>query len=236
MPEKLILLSATAAFLGFVHTLVGPDHYLPFIVLAKTRNWTKLKTLFVVILCGIGHILSSILIGFVGIAFGIALFSLEAIENTRGEIAAWLFIAFGLVYTVWGIRQAYKNKPHKHLHFHPDGSAHEHDHSHHTEHSHLHESDKRKITPWVLFVIFVFGPCEPLIPLVMYPAATHNYFAVGLVSAIFGAVTIVTMLSVTFLGLYGINLVPMNKVEKHIHTLAGLTILLCGVGIKFLGL
>jgi hypothetical protein len=38
------------------------------------------------------------------------------------------------------------------------------------------------------------------------------------------------------LGLYGIEILPQKKLEKHIHTIAGLTILLCGIGVQFLGL
>ena len=35
--------------------------------------------------------------------------------------------------------------------------------THHGEHMHPHLVGA-SLTPWALFVIFVFGPCEPLIP------------------------------------------------------------------------
>ena len=235
MSEEFILI-LTAASLGLVHTIIGPDHYLPFIAIAKARNWKRKMTGIVVVLCGIGHVLSSIVIGFIGIAFGIAISSLTSIESLRGSIAGWLLIAFGLVYTVWGLRMAVKNKKHTHIHFHNDGTVHEHEHYHSEEHTHIHESEKKPITPWVLFIIFVFGPCEPLIPLVMYPAAMHHYTLVIAVSIVFGIITIGTMLVLTFLGIYGINLLPAHKLEKYIHALAGFAILLCGISIKFLGL
>ncbi len=235
MSEEFILI-LTAASLGLVHTIIGPDHYLPFIAIAKARNWKRKMTGIVVVLCGIGHVLSSIVIGFIGIAFGIAISSLTSIESLRGSIAGWLLIAFGLVYTVWGLRMAVKNKKHTHIHFHNDGTVHEHEHYHSEEHTHIHESEKKPITPWVLFIIFVFGPCEPLIPLVMYPAAMHHYTLVIAVSIVFGIITIGTMLVLTFLGIYEINLLPAHKLEKYIHALAGFAILLCGISIKFLGL
>jgi len=31
---EITVLLATAASLGFIHTLIGPDHYLPFIVMS----------------------------------------------------------------------------------------------------------------------------------------------------------------------------------------------------------
>ena len=47
------------------------------------------------------------------------------------------------------------------------------------EHSHVHAQLPDNLTPWILFTIFVFGPCEPLIPLVMFPAAEHTMVGVA---------------------------------------------------------
>ncbi len=63
------VLYLTAASIGFFHTLLGPDHYIPFIVISKARKWSMWKTNLITFLCGIGHVGSSILIGFIGILF-----------------------------------------------------------------------------------------------------------------------------------------------------------------------
>ena len=81
--KELYLLYASAASLGFVHTILGPDHYLPFIMIAKARNWSVTKTAWFTVLCGLGHVGGSIVLGFVGIAFGIALHKLELFEMNR---------------------------------------------------------------------------------------------------------------------------------------------------------
>ncbi|MCP4179363.1 MAG: hypothetical protein GY756_16515 [bacterium] len=235
MSQELWILVFTACSIGFVHTLFGPDHYLPFIVMAKSGQWSLKKTVIVTFLCGIGHVLSSIFLGTIGVLFGIAVLKLEFIESFRGEIAAWLLIAFGLAYCIWGIRRAYKNKPHRHLHFHRNGSEHLHEHSHKKEHSHIHQKDKMT-TPWILFIIFVFGPCEPLIPILMYPAAKSSYLGLSIVTLAFGVVTIATMLLVVLAGTYGIKTLPLKKLEKYTHAIAGFTIFLCGAAIQFLGL
>lgn len=235
MSKEIIILLTTAATIGFTHTLIGPDHYLPFIVLSKARKWSALKTSSVTFLCGLGHVLSSIILGFIGIFLGVAIFKLEAIEASRGDIAAWLLIAFGLAYFIWGIRWAVRSHPHAHRHVHQAGDTHEHLHQH-TDHPHLHSSKNVNVTPWVLFLIFVFGPCEPLIPLVIYPAIKHNMPAVVLVSFVFGLATILTMLVIVLGGYYGLSKLPMRQLEKYSHALAGLAILLCGVAVKFLGL
>jgi sulfite exporter TauE/SafE len=194
------------------------------------------KTAFITFLCGLGHILSSIVLGIAGIALGAAVFSLEAIESFRGEIAIWFLIIFGFTYCVWGIHRALRGKKHEHAHVHVDGEVHSHTHSHIMEHTHVHDGKVKSATPWVLFIIFVFGPCEPLIPLIMYPAAEHNIGTVALVAGIFGAVTVATMLGMVLAAYYGLSKLSLPGLEKYSHALAGGAILLCGLSVKFLGL
>lgn len=245
MNSEIAILSLTAASLGFMHTLLGPDHYLPFVVLSKARKWSKIKTIWITILCGIGHVGSSVLIGFIGIAAGVALSKLEAFESFRGNIAGWLFIGFGLAYAVWGLRRALNNKPHTHAHFHLNGKKHVHEHTHFVDHAHLHTDEKpennekvkyKNLTPWILFVIFVFGPCEPLIPLLMFPALQHSMLGVVSVTAVFSLVTIATMTTIVLLTTTGISFVKLEKLEKYTHALAGSAIFFSGIAIQFMGL
>lgn len=233
----MITLYITAATLGFLHTVFGPDHYVPFIVMAKARNWGPMKTAVLTFLCGIGHIMSSVVIGLVGVIFGIQVMKLQALESFRGNIAGWLLVIFGFTYMVWGIYRAIKNRPHEHIHAHLDSKAHSHEHSHNEEHVHLHtQKGKVNITPWILFTIFVFGPCEPLIPILMYPAAKNSGIGVIMVAAIFGAITISTMLTIVMASYFGLRLVSFGKMERYSHALAGASVFLCGVAVQFLGL
>jgi sulfite exporter TauE/SafE len=237
MERDILILTATAASLGFIHTVIGPDHYLPFIVIGRARRWRLGKTLFVAFLAGLGHILSSIVLGFLGLALGIAVTKLEGVESIRGGLAAWLLVGFGLAYFLWGMRRAWKNKPHGHSHLHDSGDEHDHVHSHESGHYHVHgESGKVNLTPWILFTIFVFGPCEPLIPLVMYPAAKHNTAGVVLVAAAFGLATILTMLVIIGLSSWGVSFLRLGRLERYAHALAGAMIFLSGLSVQFLGL
>jgi ABC-type nickel/cobalt efflux system permease component RcnA len=237
MTTEFGVLTLTAASIGFFHTLLGPDHYLPFVMMAWSRKWSMLKTGLITFLCGIGHIGSSVVLGLIGVATGLAVKRLEFVESYRGNVAAWLLIAFGLVYCVWGLRRAYRKKPHTHVHFHPNDDAHTHLHSHESDHAHVHDEKARpSIAPWALFVIFVFGPCEPLIPVLMYPAAQNSTFGLILVTAVFGTATIGTMLGVVLLSVAGVNFVRLAPLQRYSHAIAGATILLCGLAIEFLGL
>jgi nickel/cobalt transporter (NicO) family protein len=237
MNMELGLLVLTAVSIGFVHTVLGPDHYLPFVAMSAARNWTRRKTMLVTAFCGVGHVLGSIVIGFIGIAIGASLHHLQWLEGLRGDLAAWALIAFGLVYMAWGLKQAWRNRKHSHEHIHSDGTRHRHAHGHHTqdEHAHVHiqlDTDNvRSITPWALFVIFVLGPCEALIPLVMYPASQHSWWALTVVVAAFAAATIATMTAIVYLAGRGLERFPLASAERYAHALAGAALSLCGVGI-----
>jgi len=237
MSQEIIVLVGTAASLGFLHTVFGPDHYLPFIMIARARRWSIAKTSLITFLCGLGHVGSSFVIGIIGVILGVALSKVEALESIRGDLAAWMIIGFGFVYFIWGLIRSIKNKPHTHLHFHGQGIQHKHEYVHQQDHTHTHDKEvKQNITPWILFIIFVFGPCEPLIPILMYPAAKNSITGLILVTAVFGLVTILTMLSIVIAVSYGLNIIPLGKMERYIQPIAGLMICLSGMAIVFLGL
>jgi nickel/cobalt exporter len=237
MDSSITLLSITAVSLGFLHTLLGPDHYLPFIVLSQAKKWSLRKTMLITFLCGLGHVLSSVILGLIGIAVGISVGKLVSIESFRGNIAAWLFIAFGLVYMIISIRNLIRKRKHTHSHFHFGGNRHDHEHNHHKEHIHVHEEEESiNTTPWILFLIFVFGPCEPLIPILMYPAAESNIPGAVFVSILFSAVTIGTMMSVVLAFRLGLNKINLKPLEKYSHLIAGTMIFISGLAIQFLGL
>jgi sulfite exporter TauE/SafE len=237
MIQEIEILAITAISIGFLHTILGPDHYIPFVAMAKAGNWSKNKTIFITIVSGLGHVVGSVLLGLLGIALGVALNIVEEIESVRGMLAGWALISFGLVYLIWAVRRLIKNKSHTHLHVHPDGKIHSHGHNHNLEHAHLHANKNgSNITPWVLFVIFVLGPCEALIPLLIYPASNIGISGIIIVVTLFAAATIITMLGMVLLSLYGIKHIQITKFEKYSHVMAGLIIVVSGLGIQLFGL
>lgn len=235
MPSEFALLLGTAASLGFVHTLLGPDHYVPFIAMAKARGWSNRRALGITLLAGLGHVVGSVVLGLAGLVFGMEVLKLTAVEAVRGDVAGWLLFSFGLAYMLWGIRRALRkrvlqhdaNAPHSH-----DGEP-EHVHRHGL-HTHIHP-ERTTITPWILFTILVFGPCEPLIPVLMYPAARVDAFTVFAVAATFSLFTIGTMSAMVYAGLRGLAFLPLRAFERYAHALAGLVVAICGAGVQFLG-
>ena len=230
-----MLLLLSAASLGIIHTLLGPDHYLPFIVLSKARQWTRPKTLWITFISGVGHVTGSVILGLIGIGMGISLSKLEAIEASRGNLVGWMLIAFGLLYTAYGIYKYVRRGAHWHLpaFLRPKSIRHKHL---HLDVKELEKDDAGRLTPWILFLIFVFGPCEVLIPMLIYPAANQSGLGVFLVALVFGIATVGTMMLVVFLGYQGLSLVRFRGREHQLHLFAGVVILLAGAGMQFMGL
>jgi len=220
----------TAASVAFIHTVFGPDHYIPFVALAKARSWSKARTASVTLLCGLGHVGSSVLIGLAGIAMGSAVAGLQWFEGLRGGAAGWLLLGFGLAYMLWGIKKALKGEKHSHAHSH-GGPEHSHEHGHEPEHAHPH-GERASLTPWALFIIFILGPCEPLIPLLVYAQLKGGMAPALAAAAVFSLVTLVTMTASVFLLLGGIRLFPAERMARYAHAMAGLAVFACGVAVK----
>ncbi|MEZ4474851.1 MAG: hypothetical protein R3F60_29500 [bacterium] len=232
MNQSLDVLLAAAVSIAAIHTLIGIDHTVPFVALGRARGWSLRRVLAVTALCGLGHVLSSVVLGIAGIGLGTALTRLEWIESSRGELAAWLLIGFGLAYAGGALLRRAGGKPSRHdLHAH-GGVVHAHPHGA----GHHHPRSAASVTVWSLFIIFVLGPCEPLIPLLMAPAVEHGAGAVVLVASVFGAVTIGTMLVVVTLLHHGLKMAALQGLERHAHVLAGLAIAASGVAIQALGI
>ncbi len=224
-----------AAFgVGVVHTVLGPDHYLPFIMLAKARGWTRLRTVLVTSACGVGHVASSVLLGGLGIVFGVAIGKLEIMESGRGNLAAWAIVAFGIAYALWGLRYALRTRTGLEAHVHGD-EVHIHSHGL-SPHGHEHRRIGADTTFWTLFVIFVLGPCEPLIPLFALPASQGRWDVALLTAGVFGLATLVSMVGITLAGLEGLKLVNLGPLERWAHVAAGGIIAAAGLSVIYLGL
>ncbi len=240
---SVMLLAWTAFALGFLHTVLGPDHYVPFVAMAASEGWSRTKTLVVTAVCGLGHVVGSVLIAVVLIVLGTALEGWEGhglahVHELRGDVAAWALMGVGAAYALWGVRRALRGKTHSHSHSHDDGSEHEHEHAHDHEGGHLHVHGRTiaRVTPWVLFTIFVFGPCESLIPLSLASWALAGVGAFLLIALAFTVSTVATILVLVMMLQRGLKLLPLDVMHRWTHTLAGLSLVACGAAIAFLGL
>lgn len=202
-------MSVTAAI---IHTLLGLDHYLPFVVLSKVRGWSYRKTLRITFACGLGHILSAVILGYFTLQMGFSLEKLNLIESVQSYLFGWALLIFGLVYLTWGLCLTFRKN------------------------IDITSSEQTGLLPWVLFIIFILGPCEPLIPIIMYPALRQDTPLVFWATGLFGAATIAAMLAVVTVSYGGLNMLAFRRWGRFSHAVAGMVIALCGVGVRFLGL
>ena len=242
------MLWIAAIAVGALHTLLGPDHYLPFLVIGRSRRWRLRGTLLLTLLCGLGHVLSSVAIGLVGIAAGAALHEIKGLEATRGEIAGFALVLFGAGYTAYGVFRALRGKRHAHPHLHEDGTLHLHGHDHRSAlshpplHAHGHAApaeapiEWKSLTPWILFLVFVLGPCEPLVPLFFASAVAGDWREAALVVGGYSAATLATMLAIVSASWAGLRAIDLGPFERWSHAAAGAVVLLSGLSVTALGL
>lgn len=229
--SEFALLIITVLSISAVHTFSGPDHYLPFIVLSRSKKWSLNKTLFWTALCGIAHVLSSVILGILGIFLGWSIKKTFHIEAIRGGFAAWMLLSFGILYLIYALYNLNKNKVHKHFDASQDGEIFVFEHQHGQN---IGTNKRYKVTPWVLFFIFASGPSEPMIPLIIYPSINYSLSKVGVLIAFYTFATVLTMLAMVVVGYYSAHLFTFKNYEKYLETISAAIIVICGIGMVFL--
>ncbi|MFH1889191.1 MAG: hypothetical protein ABH806_03790 [Candidatus Omnitrophota bacterium] len=207
-----VLLVSTLS-VAFLHAL-APDHWMPFAAIGKAQRWSKAKLLWITFISGVGHVGISIAFSVIGILLGFSLSKIKGIEGSRGEIALWLLIGFGLAYMVWGIKKAKQDK------------------------NKVIDEKKLKaetVAVWTMFAVIILGPCEPLIPLA-FLGYNYGWPGVITVSIVFSVVTIIMMLAQSLLAFMGIQLIKSNIAERYSHAFAGLVIVLTGIFVLAVGI
>lgn len=232
------VLPASAAGIGVLHALLGPDHYLPFAALSAARGWSTPRTLLVTGVCGLAHVAASVMLAAASGALGWSATRLAGLDESRGTLAAWLLLAFGVIYAWRALASAARMQPHAHEHVHADGTCHAHLHHHLGEHLHPHAvaPGDTGFTAWTLFIIFLFGPCEPLVPLLLAPAAVRDAPATLGVLAAFTVATLCCMLAVVYALRAGLLRAVRGAWGRHAHVGAGVSVALCGIAMLVFGL
>jgi len=91
LPSAALL--ATAAGTAVVHTLAGPDHYLPLLAAARAHGWRPRTALAVTALAGLVHCgASALLVPFV-LWLGR---DLAGLQYARGLLSGWLMLGVGI--------------------------------------------------------------------------------------------------------------------------------------------
>jgi len=209
-----VAIAVTAVTVGALHT-VAPDHWVPFAALARAQGWSAGRTARITMLCGFGHVTTSVAFGVVGILFG-----LELVAAFGRRLEAWgglLLVAFGLGYAVWGLRRAAGRHLHGHAHRHYD---------------HVH--DAARMTPWTLFLLACADPCVAVMPLVV-AAAPLGAGAVAGVAVLYEVATIATMTALTLVAWRGAKGLRAGWIDRWGDAAAGGLIAVLGIVLTAVG-
>jgi len=196
----LLLLAAvsTAAF----HALF-PDHWLPFVLVARARRWSLKRTLWVTGLSNLLHIAVTVILGMVALVVGLE-FS-QAVGEAMERATGIMLIVFGLGYAFWSWRRGSK-------------------HGHRPE-----KYPEDKISAYSLAVVLGVDPCVPVLP-IFFASSTLGAPSTALIIMVsFALGTLGGALGITALALSGLYKVEMLFLERHGDLLSGLIIAAVGI-------
>lgn len=216
----LSVLALTAAAVGALHS-VAPDHWVPFAALARARRWSAAHTARITILCGLGHVTVSAILGIVALIAGLKV--VHAIGIRLEEHATLLLMGFGTVYMVWGLWRSFRRDPLEVLH---------HQHHHHARGRNDHDHG---LTEWSLFTLFSLDPCVAVIPMIV-AASAGGWAAVGGVVLVYEAATIAAMIVLVGVAVAGVRTMRFPFLDRFGDALAGGLILTTGGVLAVLGL
>lgn len=202
-------LVAQAAVVGSLHTLAGPDHYVPFVAMAKAGRFKVGRLSAIVLACGLGHCLSSLVLAFGAVWLGREATSMDGVQEWRKDLAAWILIAFG----GWLIARGLKRRSGPES---LEGAP---------------SAPSRPKLAGALFIVLVLGPCEWLIPNCVLAAATHGERAVWPIAIVFTAATMATMLAAVLVLAFGVGRIRAQWMERNATWVAGASCALSGLAV-----
>lgn len=184
-PDALPLLLATAATVGLVHTLAGPDHYLPVLALGRVRQWGLGRLALATACLGVLHCgASALVVWLLGTAA-------TAWMPVAAAFSASLLVGMGLVLAGTGWRRCRRRRSlaDRHGVGAADGPG---------------GSEGSRGPGWALLcAAMLVGPCEWMIPTVLLAAKGHGWSAAWLVAGVYSVVTVATMVGAAVLGSLG---------------------------------
>lgn len=223
MNEAVLTTTAAMGFsVAFFHAAI-PTHWLPFVLVARSRQWSRAKTLAVAAFAGLGHVALTSLLGLLVAWFGFELE--EHAERLFPAIAGSLLLVLGAVYFWKQWRGGV-------LHHHAPGGHHRASATCGHEHGHSHWDAELKdsalgaggTSDWAaiggLFVMLTLSPCEAFLG-VYLSGVQFGWRGFFVLSAILAVATLAGMMVFTWLTLVGLDRFPLRRFERYEAALLG---------------
>ncbi|KXU36977.1 hypothetical protein AXK11_03160 [Cephaloticoccus primus] len=241
MDSLLTTITLTGFTVAFLHAAI-PTHWLPFVLVSRARGWRPAKTLSVVFLAGMGHVMLTTLLGLLIAWFG---FRVNAeLEHVFGPLIGGVMILIG-GYFIWrqlsGRGVCHHAAPGSH-HEKSEHCGHDHDeqgggHTATAATSHWEQElrESRLGTDkgdWAaiggLFLMLTLSPCEVFLP-VYLSAVPFGWLGFVLLSAILAVATLAGMILFTWLTLIGFEKLRLRYFEQRESAILGTIFVLLGL-------
>lgn len=209
-------IAATGFTVAFFHAVL-PTHWLPFVLVARARGWSRAKTLMVTLAAGMGHVALTTLLGLLIAWFGFQLD--ERLGHAFPWIVGGLLVGIGLYYFLRQLRGrgvCHHPVPGSHHHA-TEACGRDEDHSH-WEHE-LEESElvSSRRGDWTaisgLFLLLTLSPCEGFLP-VYLSGVRFGWHGFVVLSVILAVATLAGMTLVTWLALFGLDRFRVQRFER----------------------
>jgi len=223
-----VLLFLSACSTAVIHALI-PDHWLPFVLLARLERWSSRRTMVMVGVTGLIHASVSILVGAGLTALGAS--PARGLARHLGAslelVGGILLVLFGVSYGLWAhVREA---RAHRHAPADGAGAAgpavHGHGHL-------LSRLSRGYLSGGTLVAIIGVSPCVLLQP-ILFAAASEGLLPAILSAAGFTLCTIATMLAVTLFATRGIRGLHLSFFGRYGDLISGLVIAAIGTVMVF---
>jgi ABC-type nickel/cobalt efflux system permease component RcnA len=220
-----LALVLTTVLTAVVHTLI-PDHWLPFVLVARAEGWNLRRTVTMTASSALLHVTVSIALAMAVVLAGrSAEMAVTGLGDRLSALSGWMLVLFGLVYMGWFLMRG--------GHAHTFGI-----HPHHDAHDeappHASASRLKALSGHALAFVVGFNPCILVIPCV-YGAAQLSPLVLVAVSAAFAASTILSMVIVTLLGLHGTSRLTSPFLTRYGEAFSGALIALTGTAVLLAG-
>jgi FtsH-binding integral membrane protein len=210
-------LLAAAAGVGFGHAIL-PDHWVPLAVLGRARRYPLSKVARLSGLAGIAHVLLSVVLGAAIIAIGLQFRS--SVQSAQDTIIAGLLIATGIGFAVVELTG------HGHSHSHAAGND-----DHHHDHHEQGDPHAPRGLHGLAAIMVPFGaaasPDLTILPVFLAATTAGVATAIGTV-AVFGAVTIGTIVGLTLAATRGGYQIRGEWLDRWGNVITALVLLLIG--------
>ncbi|MEO6836698.1 MAG: hypothetical protein ABI231_12445 [Candidatus Tumulicola sp.] len=212
LAPQLLLIAAVVA-VGVLHTLV-PDHWVPIALVARQSRWSRAQTARAAFIAGLGHTLSTLAIGLVvwaaGLAFAVRFGHLVAIVSSAALIGFGLWIGAASL-----IEARFDRRHHRRPH----------------DREQAQEREGKPKSRTALLLILGSSPMVEGIP-AFFAAAKFGFELLSVMAFFFALATIATYVVLCVHSAAALQRLSIGPLERYGEVLSGAVI--AAVGIVFL--